>query len=87
MKEKPVCVEQGQKLAKEVMSPCWISHECEVTAEARCAVHCVPGLLGTSLPFLFSALVSQGKTVSLTVDEKEWGRASKYQGGLPEISQ
>lgn len=56
MKEKPVCVEQGQKLAKEVMSPCWISHKREVTAEASCAVHCVPGLLGTSLPLSLLSL-------------------------------
>lgn len=43
MKEKPICVEQGQKLAKEVMQPSQNLkinvNEAEVVIEAEIIVH------------------------------------------------
>lgn len=74
MKEKPVCVEQGQKLAKEVMSPCWISTNVK---SQQSQLHCAlcPRAAGYFSPLisLTSALSSGGKTVSLTVDRENGG--------------
>lgn len=74
MKEKPVCVEQGQKLAKEVMSPCWIPTNVQ---SQQSQLHCAlcPRAAENCSPLisLISALPSGGKTVSLTVDRENGG--------------